>query len=154
MIIIIAIIYMFYLMWYLISNRKLLSENPQGPPEKIHSPHFTHSSPLKFQKVQVPSFLPTLKFLPKKCPKITLNLTLITCGNKFQMAEIVKAFRGKLLRGVAFSHRKSIFSSEGHLNKSAWINPWVYIVGLSNIFFVKRVSRKKLTLSVKKLRRK
>ena len=63
MIIIIAIIYMFYLMWYLISNRKLLSENPQGPPEKIHSPHFTHSSPLKFQKVQVPSFLPTLKFL-------------------------------------------------------------------------------------------
>ena len=58
-IIIIAIMYIFYLMWYLISNR-----NPQVPPEKIHSPHFTHSSPLKFQKVQVPSFLPTLKFLP------------------------------------------------------------------------------------------
>ena len=63
-IIIIAIIY--------ISNRKLLSENPQVPPEKIHSPHFTHSilltpPPLKFQKVQVPSFLPTLKFLMAHC---------------------------------------------------------------------------------------
>ena len=39
-------------MWYLINSWKLLSENPQPPPpEKTHSPIFTHS-PLKIQKIQ------------------------------------------------------------------------------------------------------
>ena len=57
-------------MCHLINSRKLLSENPQlPPPEKIHSPLFTHS-PLKIQKVQVPpSFLATLKnFQPPPSP--------------------------------------------------------------------------------------
>ena len=42
MIMIIAIIYIFYLMWYLINSWKLRSENPQAPLEKIHSPPFYH----------------------------------------------------------------------------------------------------------------
>ena len=45
MIMIIAIIYIFYLMWYLINSWKLLSEIPQAPNEKIHSLLFTHSPP-------------------------------------------------------------------------------------------------------------
>ena len=44
-IIIIAIIYIFFLMRYLIKSRKLLSENPEPSPsaEKIHPPPFTHT---------------------------------------------------------------------------------------------------------------
>ena len=45
----IAIIYIFYFMWYLINSWKVLSENPQVPPERIHYP-------LKLEKVQVPPF--------------------------------------------------------------------------------------------------
>ena len=55
---IIAITYIFYLMWYFISSWKLLSENPQDtptPPKSIHSLIFTQS-PWNIQKVQVPSF--------------------------------------------------------------------------------------------------
>ena len=37
-------------MWYLINRWKLLSENPQAHPEKIHSP------PQKIEKVQIPLF--------------------------------------------------------------------------------------------------
>ena len=58
MITIIAITYIFYLMWYFISSWKLLSENPQDtptPPKNIHSLIFTQS-PWNIQKVQVPSF--------------------------------------------------------------------------------------------------
>ena len=55
---IIAITYIFYLMWYFISSWKLLSENPQDTPtpqKNIHSLIFTQS-PWNIQKVQVPSF--------------------------------------------------------------------------------------------------
>ena len=53
MIMIIAIIYI-SLSWYFINSWKSLSENPQPPPsEKTHSFLFTHSTPLKIQKVQV-----------------------------------------------------------------------------------------------------
>ena len=52
----------FYLIWYLINSGKLLSENPQTHPEKVHSP-------LKIQKVQVTLFLTTLKmFQPPLSP--------------------------------------------------------------------------------------
>ena len=51
MIMIIAIIYIFYLMWYLINSWKLLSENPQVPTEKIHSLLFTHSPPPENSKI-------------------------------------------------------------------------------------------------------
>ena len=65
MIMIIALIYiLFYLMWYLINSWKQLKiisrKSSVPPPEKIHSPFFTHSL-LKIQKLQVTHFLPTLK---------------------------------------------------------------------------------------------
>ena len=44
MITIIAIIYIFYLVWYFISSWNLLSENPQDAPGKIHPLIFTLSS--------------------------------------------------------------------------------------------------------------
>ena len=67
-IMIIAIIYIFYLMRYLIISWKLLSQNPQLPPEKIHltappsPPPFLFTPPLKIQKVQVPTFCLHSKF--------------------------------------------------------------------------------------------
>ena len=62
MIMVIAVIYIFfYLMWCLINSSKLLSENPQAPPEKIHSLLLTHS-PLKIHKVQGPLFANTRNF--------------------------------------------------------------------------------------------
>ena len=54
MIMIIATIYIFYLMWYLINSWKLLSENPQASLKKT-------TPTLKIQKFQVPHFWPTLK---------------------------------------------------------------------------------------------
>ena len=62
MIMIIAIIYIFYLMWYLIKSWKLLSENPQVPTEKIHSLLFTHSPPWKFKNCKCPPFYQHWKF--------------------------------------------------------------------------------------------
>ena len=51
MIMIIAIIYIFYVMWYLINSWKLLSENPQPPiPWKNPLPPF-YPIPPKIQKV-------------------------------------------------------------------------------------------------------
>ena len=64
MFLIIAIIYIFFiLLWYLINSWKLLSENPQPPPppEKINSP-------LKIQEVQVPPFCLHWKFLSPPLP--------------------------------------------------------------------------------------
>ena len=48
-------------MWYLVNSWKLLSENPQAPPEKLHCP-------LKTEKVQVPPFLATLKIFEAPLP--------------------------------------------------------------------------------------
>ena len=66
-IMIIAIIYIFYIMKYLIISWKLLSENPQLPPEKIYPtppplprPFFTHC-PTKNPKSASPYFLSTFK---------------------------------------------------------------------------------------------
>ena len=54
---IIAIIHIFLSYVIFDQQLKLLSENPQPPPEKIHSVLFTHSPPpVKIQKVQVPPF--------------------------------------------------------------------------------------------------
>ena len=56
MIIIIAIIY-FFCLRYLINSWKLLSENPQPHPEKIHSLLFTHYPlPKKIEKCESPLF--------------------------------------------------------------------------------------------------
>ena len=55
---IIAITYIFYLMWYFISSWKLLSQNPQDTPtpqKHIHSPIFTQS-PWNIQKCKSPLF--------------------------------------------------------------------------------------------------
>ena len=44
-------------MWYLINSWKLLSENPQPPSEKIHSPIFTHCPlPKKSETASPPVF--------------------------------------------------------------------------------------------------
>ena len=51
---------MFYLIWYLINSRKLLSENPQLPLKKSTPPFFTLFPP-KTQQVQVHPFVPKLK---------------------------------------------------------------------------------------------
>ena len=67
MIMIIAIIYIFYLMRYLINSWKLLSENLQLPaPPKIPLPPILLTPPpppfkKKIQKLQVPLFLLKLK---------------------------------------------------------------------------------------------
>ena len=71
MFMIIAIIYIFLSLRYLINSWKLLSENPQPPPEKIHYPSFLLTPPTKIQKVQVPPFLPTLNiFQPLPPPRL------------------------------------------------------------------------------------
>ena len=57
------LVMIFYLMWYLINSWKLLSENPQPPPEKIHSPSKNSKS------ASVPPFLLTMKiFSPPSAP--------------------------------------------------------------------------------------
>ena len=60
MIMIIVIIYIFYLMWYLITSCKLLAENPQATPspwkKKSTSPSLLNLPPLKIQKLQDPPF--------------------------------------------------------------------------------------------------
>ena len=54
MIMIIAIIYIyFYIMWYLMNSWKLLSENPQPPLEKS-TPHFFLTSFPKNSKIASP----------------------------------------------------------------------------------------------------
>ena len=62
MVMIIAIIYIFYLMRYLINSWKLLSENPQPPPPpQIKSiPPFTHSPTKNSKSARLPPILPTL----------------------------------------------------------------------------------------------
>ena len=72
MIMIIAIIYIFYLMRYLINSWKLLSENPQPPtPQKNIHPHpLLLFRPLKIQKVQVtPLFANIEDFSGPSCRK-------------------------------------------------------------------------------------
>ena len=59
MIMIIVIIYIFYLMWYLITSCKLLAENPQATPspwKKNPLPPLYSIPPLKIQKLQDPTF--------------------------------------------------------------------------------------------------
>ena len=56
---IIAIINIIF-MWNFINSWKLISENPQHHPEKIHYPLFTHSLP-KNSKSESPLSVPTLK---------------------------------------------------------------------------------------------
>ena len=65
MITIIAIVYIFYLMWYFMSSWKLLAENTQASSDKIRCPIFTHC-PHKIQKVQVPPFYQHRKI--SRCP--------------------------------------------------------------------------------------
>ena len=67
MFLIIAIIYIFFiLLWYLINSWKLLSENPQPPPP------WKNQLPPKNSRSASPSFLPTLKIFeppPPPCRK-------------------------------------------------------------------------------------
>ena len=82
MFMIIAIIYIFLSLRYLINSGKLLSENPQPPPEKIHYPSFLLTPPTKIQKVQVPPFLPTLNIfqpLPSPPPAESGGGHCVTC---------------------------------------------------------------------------
>ena len=75
-IMIIAIIYIFYLMWYLINNWKLLSGNLQSLLNKS-TPPFLLTSPLKSRKVQVSPFLPASKvFQPPFHPSCRKGRTL------------------------------------------------------------------------------
>ena len=55
MIMIIAIIYIFLSYVIFDQQLKITFRKSLGPPEKIHSPCFTHSL-LKIQKLEVPSF--------------------------------------------------------------------------------------------------
>ena len=86
---IMIMINVFCLMWYLINSWKLLSENPQPHPEKIHSPLFTHYSlpPKKFQKVQAPAFLLTLKSF-QATPQKGQERTLWTRGGSDEASRI------------------------------------------------------------------
>ena len=58
MITIIAVVYIFYLLWYFMSSWKLLAENTQASSDKIHCPIFTHC-PHKNTKSASPPILPT-----------------------------------------------------------------------------------------------
>ena len=65
------LVMIFYLMWYLINSWKLLSENPQSPPEKIHSPSKNSKS------ASVPPFLLTMKiFSTPSAPPPSLHSRL------------------------------------------------------------------------------
>ena len=67
---IIAITYIFYLMWYFISSWKLLSQNPQDTPtpqKHIHSPILLN--PPEIFKNASPLFLATLNFFQAPCSK-------------------------------------------------------------------------------------
>ena len=84
MIMIIAIIYIFYLMWYLINSWKLLSENLQAPLEKIHSPPFYHPLPKNSRSASPsPLYLTTLKIFkplpPAERGKDNMQLLHLNC---------------------------------------------------------------------------
>ena len=69
MIMIIAIICIFYIMWYLKNSWKLLSENPHL--EKIHWPLFTHSPLPKYWKIASPPFFANIeKFFESQSVKV------------------------------------------------------------------------------------
>ena len=115
---IIAITYIFYLMWYFISSWKLFSENPQDTPtaqKNIHSPIFTQS-PWNIQKVQVPSFCQHWIFFRPPAErredtridrsvlrKITIDL--LHCWDVYDVNLLEK----NIDRGTANSCRTSVF---------------------------------------------
>ena len=73
MIMIIAVIYIFLYFLIFHEELKIAFRKSSGPPEKIHSPLFTHfSSPLKIQNMQVPPFLPTMKIFAESSGEDTL----------------------------------------------------------------------------------
>ena len=61
----------FYLIWYLINSGKLLSENPQAHPEKVHSPLKSASPPLfdNIENVSAPPPPPRPPPPPPLCRK-------------------------------------------------------------------------------------
>ena len=68
-------------MRYLSSNRKLLSENPQGPPERIQSPLFTHFAPKNSKKCKSPLCANIENFSDPPCRKGGINYGCMTLGD-------------------------------------------------------------------------
>ena len=68
-------------MWYLSSSCKLLSENPQDPPEKIQSPLFIHFSPKNSKKCKSPLCANIENFSDPPCRKGGVNYGCVTLGD-------------------------------------------------------------------------
>ena len=92
MVMIIAIIYIFYLMRYLINSWKLLSENPQPPtPQKKHPPPppFTLSPTKNSKSASHPPFCQHWRFFRPLLQKRGINDTMLSLVRKVSFFPIL-----------------------------------------------------------------